>query len=65
MSILDADGWGKLGMAVGEDGEVSVGMNRPPGVPVVRIRWTVEGGLQIEVWGQSEPPVVHHVQVPT
>ncbi len=63
-SLLAANGSANVGLGSTENDEVSVGITRPPGIPVLRVHWDADGGLQVEVWSQSEPPVVHHVVLP-
>jgi hypothetical protein len=64
ISLLGSNGSGTVGLATNEKDEISVGITRPPGIPILSVRWNSADGLQVEVWDQSEPPVIHRIILP-
>jgi hypothetical protein len=65
ISLVAANGSGNVGLGTSEDDdEISMGISRPLGIPVLKVHWNAADGLQVEVWDQSEPPVIHRIVLP-
>src|SRR5579859_2428744 len=45
ISLLASNGSGSVGLATNENDEISLGISRPPGIPILSVRWNATDGL--------------------